>query len=128
VNTVRRSQKGATMVEFAIVLPLLLMLVLGTVEFGRAYNAKISVTHAAREGVREYSLTQDAAAGSAAAYNAATSLDPDIMSVQSTGCSDVSDIGDPATTRVSYPFDFNIPFVNLDRINIRAEGVMRCGG
>ena len=128
VTTRNSRERGAAIVEFAIVVPLLLLLLLGSIEFGRAYSAKISVTHAAREGVREYALTQDASAGDAAARGAATALDPSKMTVAPSGCGDIADFGDPATLRVSYRFDFNIPFVALDRVNIQSQGVMRCGG
>jgi len=128
VTTNGRSELGATLVEFAIVVPLLLVLLLGIVGFGRAYSTKISVTHAAREGVREYSLTQDASAGDTAARGAATALNPENMTVAPTGCGGISDIGEPATLVVVYRFDFNIPFMPLNQIDIQASGVMRCGG
>ncbi len=124
----RRCERGAAIVEFALVVPLLLMLLIGVVEFGRAYSAKISVTHAAREGVREYALTQDASAGSAAALAAATSLKPGSMTTSPSGCAGVSDFGDPASMVVTYDFNFNIPFVPLNGVTIQAKGVMRCGG
>ena len=63
------------MVEFAIILPLLVIVVFGIIEFGRAYNTKITLTHAAREGVREYALTQNSSNGQDAAEAAATGLD-----------------------------------------------------
>jgi hypothetical protein len=40
------------MVELALVLPLLLILLLGMVDFGKAYNAWIDETHLANEGAR----------------------------------------------------------------------------
>ena len=48
----RRDEGGASLVEFALVLPLILMLVLGLVSAGIAYNEKITLTHAAREAAR----------------------------------------------------------------------------
>lgn len=44
--------RGAALVEMALVLPLLLMLLLGIVSAGIAYNHQLSLTHAAREGGR----------------------------------------------------------------------------
>jgi Flp pilus assembly protein TadG len=44
--------RGAALVEFAIVLPLLMMLILGMFSGGLAYNRKLDMTHAAREGAR----------------------------------------------------------------------------
>ncbi len=48
----RHREHGAALVEFALVLPLFLMLVLGLVSAGIAYNHKLSLTHAAREAGR----------------------------------------------------------------------------
>jgi Flp pilus assembly protein TadG len=45
-------ERGAAMVEFALVLPLLLVLVFGIVDFGRAFQSWITLTNAAREGAR----------------------------------------------------------------------------
>lgn len=47
-----RRDRGASLVEFALVLPLILMIVLGLVSAGVAYNLKIALTHAAREAAR----------------------------------------------------------------------------
>lgn len=48
---VRRDQ-GAAAVEFALVLPLLLLLVLGIVDCARLYNTRITLSEAAAEGAR----------------------------------------------------------------------------
>ena len=48
----RHNQKGAAILEFAIVLPFLLVLVFGMIEFGLiAYNKQV-ITNASREGAR----------------------------------------------------------------------------
>ena len=47
-----RTQRGAVAVEMALVLPLLLVLVFGIIDFGRAFNAQVTLTQAAREGAR----------------------------------------------------------------------------
>lgn len=46
------NQKGQAMVEMALVLPLLLLLVFGIIEFGRIFNAYLVVNNASREGAR----------------------------------------------------------------------------
>ncbi len=43
---------GAVLVEFALVLPVLMVLILGMFSGGVAYNQKLQVTHATREGAR----------------------------------------------------------------------------
>lgn len=47
-----RGERGASAVEFAIIAPLFFMLVFGLISAGIAYNYNVSMTHAAREGVR----------------------------------------------------------------------------
>lgn len=45
-------ERGVVMVELALVLPLLTMLIFGGLSAGIAYDHKLDVTHAAREGAR----------------------------------------------------------------------------
>ena len=47
-----RRESGAALVEMALVLPLLVMLLMGIVSAGIAYNHQLSLTHAAREAGR----------------------------------------------------------------------------
>lgn len=44
--------EGASAVEFALLLPILVMLLVGIIQLGMAYSNYISLTHAAREGAR----------------------------------------------------------------------------
>jgi len=45
-------ERGSALVEFAIILPMVLMLAFGIITAGITYNHKIDLTHAAREGAR----------------------------------------------------------------------------
>jgi Flp pilus assembly protein TadG len=47
-----RRERGQSLVETAVVLPILLLLLAATVDFGRAFDAYIVLTNAAREGAR----------------------------------------------------------------------------
>ena len=47
-----KNQKGAAVVEFAIVLPLLLLFAFGIIEFSLLYYNKHVITNASREGAR----------------------------------------------------------------------------
>ncbi len=47
-----RSQRGQSLAELAVVLPILLVIVLGSIDLGRVFFAYISVTNAARNGAR----------------------------------------------------------------------------
>jgi Flp pilus assembly protein TadG len=69
-----RDERGAALVEFAIFLPLLVIVTLGTVDFGRAYLLWNQVKNAAREG---------------AAY---AQLHPGEQAVSPAGCDDPDNI------------------------------------
>ena len=47
-----RTERGASAVEFAIVLPVLFLLIAAIVDFGRAYFYQIQLANSAREGAR----------------------------------------------------------------------------
>lgn len=51
-NKIIKNCRGQTLVEMALVLPILLMLIMGMIEFGRIFNAYLIVTNASREGAR----------------------------------------------------------------------------
>lgn len=48
----RRNDRGQSLTEFALTAPLLMLLILGLVDFGRAWNAYQALTDAARLGAR----------------------------------------------------------------------------
>ena len=47
-----REERGASLVEFAIVMPLLMLMVMGLAEFGLAFKDHLSISSASREGAR----------------------------------------------------------------------------
>jgi hypothetical protein len=51
-RTIRGREDGASLVEFALLMPLLILLVLGIVEFGWLFSQNNDVKHGAREGAR----------------------------------------------------------------------------
>lgn len=66
-----RSRSGQSLVEFAMVLPLLLLLVMGVFEFGRAWNAYQVITDASREAARVAVVASTPAADSAGVVDVA---------------------------------------------------------
>jgi Flp pilus assembly protein TadG len=120
-------------VEFALVLPLLLLLVFGIIDFGRALNAQVTLTQAAREGARLDALNQPNVVSRTQA--AATGLSGVSVTVV-TACPPGAGPGVNADVKVSYAFSFVTPVGAIagffggsgfgSPITLRAEGVMPC--
>ena len=131
-STIRRrratGERGAAMVELAIVLPVLLLLVFGIIEFGRLYNAQVTLTHAAREGIRDYVIHKEKGqAESVATIAASSNFDTSPMAFTWDPSGECVP-GEPASMSITYPFSMNIPFIGENIVTITTEGVMRCGG
>jgi Flp pilus assembly protein TadG len=126
-----RTERGATAVEFALIVPLLIVLVLGIVEFGHAFQVQGTLSAAAREGVRLMALQNDPAAARAAVRNAATSLKPGITDAQiviSPASCPVLNAGSTSVRlTITYPMPYLTGFFGTG-LNLTGTGVMRCNG
>jgi Flp pilus assembly protein TadG len=58
-RTLFNRRKGQSMVEFALILPVMVLIIAGIFDLGRAFFAAITITNAAREGARYGTLNQD---------------------------------------------------------------------
>ena len=125
--------RGAAAVEFALLLPLLTLLVFGIVDFGRGLNAQITLTQAAREGARMAALGEPNANVVSGTQGAATGLSP--VSVTVTSCPAGAGAGVNAIVQVSYTFTFLTPVGSIAKIfgsgwgstlTLTAQGVMPC--
>lgn len=120
------SERGAAAVEFAILLPVLLMLVLGTIEFGRAYNAQITLTNAARDGVRVMAIANDPGGAQTAAKNAAASVSTTIPTSDVTLSTNVCSTGAQVTLTIKYTLSTITGIAGP--FPMTGKGVMLCGG
>ncbi|MCU1518672.1 MAG: TadE-like protein [Pseudarthrobacter sp.] len=120
------SERGAVAIEFAILLPVLLVLVLGTIEFGRAYNAQISLTNAARDGARVMALQNNTAAAKTASQNAAGMVSTGILASDVTVSPSACSTGTQTTVTIHYTLSTITgiagPFA------MTGKAVMLCGG
>ena len=122
----KASERGAVAVEFAILAPVLIMILLGIMEFGRAYNAQISLTNAAREGVRVMAVSNNQTLARTAAKNAAVSLSPGLadtnIAFSAANCVTNAQMTVTVTYTLSTLTGIAGPF------SMTGRGVMLCGG
>jgi Flp pilus assembly protein TadG len=118
-------------VAFALLTPLLIVLVLGIVEFGHAFQVQGTLSAAAREGVRLMALQNDPAAARAAVRNAATSLKPGItdaqIAISPASCPVLNGGSTSVRLTITYPMPYLTGFFGTG-LNLTGTGVMRCNG
>jgi Flp pilus assembly protein TadG len=125
---IRQKDRGAAAVEFALVAPFLLLMVLGIAEFGRAFHIQATLSQAAREGVRVMALQNNPAGAVAATQAAAPTLTLTNVAVSPSTC--VASGLTPAATAtvtVTYSFTF-ISALFGSGMTLTGRGVMRCNG
>ncbi|GAB4056324.1 TadE/TadG family type IV pilus assembly protein [Catellatospora paridis] len=131
-----RRDRGAAAVEMALVLPILLLLVFGIIDFGRMLSTQIKITEAAREGARAATILNTSTAARA---RVATVLGATPVSVSVSGgsapCANAAP-GTDATVRVDHNFNFVTPISAIaalvgrgpspGTVQLSATGVMPC--
>ncbi len=126
-------RQGQSLVELALVLPVVLFLILGIMDFGRVFNAYIVITNASREGAlfgtfHPPDTTEAAEAIKDRVMREATgsgiTLDRTRIQVFSSGTA----AGAPVTVTVAYPFSAVTPEVSAlfggTSLMLRAQTVM----
>ena len=109
------------MVEFALVAPLVLVLVLGLVEVAAIARTEIHLAHAAREGARHAATSPDTARASAAVRSALGALGPRAR----VSVSRPSRVGEPTTVRVSLKHRVAAPLLGGLPVDLEASATMR---
>lgn len=126
----RGRDRGAAAVEFALVLPLLVLLVFGIAEFGRAYHIQTTLSGAARDGVRVMALQNNQVAARASAKSAAPSLhltDAQIAVGPATCVVAGLTPASTATVTITYPLKFVTKLFGAS-VTLTGKGSMRCNG
>jgi Flp pilus assembly protein TadG len=117
-------QSGVALVEFALVLPLLLLILIGMIDFGKIFNYWIDETHLANEGARYAVVNKNPSTGggSLQSYiqqqadtselrNGGTSAIPIGTQVCISFPNGTANVGDPVEVTVTADYHF-IPFLS----------------
>jgi Flp pilus assembly protein TadG len=152
-RAVRRSRRdrGAVAVEFALLFPILLLLIFGMIDFGRALNAQITITQAARTGARLAAIGSSTVIADTKAAATGITLQQDpvfkqctVGNTAGTGCSSEANntcqTGAAGTSQavvtVTYTYTFVTPIkaivgffgssLGSGNVTLTAVGVMPC--
>lgn len=121
MRTSSRTDGGATAVEFALIVPVLITIIAGTVDFGYRYQQNIEYTNAAMQAARLMSIKNDQAAATAE-VKGFTGNASDLVTFSDGGCTppkttvEVTVKGTPGTVTHMFGSTFNIT----------AKGRVRC--
>jgi Flp pilus assembly protein TadG len=134
-----RRDEGASAVEFALIAPLLIMLVVGVFEFGLNWYRTQNLASAAREGARMASVSATQAEIFDRVVDAQNVFDPADIQVNFLDVGNVALTTDPpcqgrfgqeikveVVVPASAGYGLSIPFWGLSNLEFRHAGVFRC--
>jgi hypothetical protein len=125
-------ERGAAALELALVLPILVLLVFGIIQFAITYNRAQGLHAAAREGARVASLphiTQSDIEDRVIAALEGVLADPgDVDITVSPGAGRPCNLrtGENVVVQVEYPHQIEIPLWGTEDLTLRGRGEFRC--
>ena len=109
-NRIRKNEEGQTLVEFALVAPILFLILFGIVQYGIAFKNSIALTDAVRSGARQATVSRNApdpvASTKTAVIKAGSDLDSSKLDVTVTA--PPWQPGATVTVTATYPYSINI--------------------
>ena len=105
-----RNQQGQTMTEFALVLPVLALILFAVIQFGIVFNNYITLTDATRAGARKAAVSRQDPNRSSAVISAVRSSASDLTSskLSVSPPSSTWQSGDDVTVTASYPYSISL--------------------
>jgi Flp pilus assembly protein TadG len=106
-----KGERGQSLVEFTLVLPIFLLVLFAIIDFGMAFHAWIAVTNSAREGARVGSVRAPAVDIEQRVRDTADTLDQNDLTVTVTNAQ--GDPGESVVVHVSYTYSLITPLANI---------------
>ncbi len=127
--TICKNEEGASALEFALLLPVLLLIIGGIIQFGFIFFQYLTITHAAREGARWASLESTEAFTVSRIIAASSGLNPPLTSADITinpPNPTIGDQGNPVTVTIVYQSPILLPFVlSGPTVSLRSSATQR---
>lgn len=123
-----KNKKGQSIVELAIVLPILLIILMGIFEFGRVMNAYMVITNASREGARLASVGESYSTVIEKIETSTYPLDVNKLQINISPSELSKSRGDSVKVNITYDIDIIIPVIqNLvpNPMHLESQTTMR---
>lgn len=122
-----RNQKGQSLVEFAIILPLILLIVMGIAQFGLLFNSYLTIQNATREGARTGVVGGTNSEIRQSILNTSPYLKEDNLTIH-INPKDNRRSGETLTVQIIYSYPLTVPIINNilgKAIQLNAQTSMR---
>ena len=106
-----RDERGQTMTELAMVLPILVVLILGIAQFGIAFNNYVTLTDSARAAARKGAVSRNSSSPTSDCQNAGYAAGGNLKNPGSdfkVQCSSSWSIGSDVTVTATYPYSISL--------------------
>lgn len=106
-----KNERGQTMTELALVLPILVVLVLGIAQFGLAFNNYVTLTDAARAAARKGAVSRQASDPTTDCQNAGYKAGANLQNPGTdfvVKCDSSWSIGSDVTVTATYPYSISL--------------------
>lgn len=122
-----KNQKGQALVEFALILPILLILVMAILQFGMMLNSYLTIENASREGARAGIVGSSDVEIKQLIISTSPRLNPQNLTVSITPDETVRKSGDTLTVNVSYNYEPIVPIISslLNNVVLNGQTSMR---
>lgn len=121
-----RSQKGQAVTEFALALPILVLLLFAVIQFGITFNNYVTLTDATRAGARKAAVSRQQSSPSAvvttAVRNSAANLTQSSLNVSVTS---TWQPGADVTVTATYPYQIKLLGIPLKKGNLKSTTTER---
>lgn len=123
-----KNNKGQALVEFAIIIPILFLLIMGILQFGMMLNSYLTIENASREGAREGIAGSSDADIRSRILAVTPNLDHNDLTITITPDENSRSAGDTLTVTVTYNYKLTVPIISTifhNAVNINGQTSMR---
>lgn len=131
MRALRADSRGQALLEFALILPILLMLVLGIIEFGRIWNINQMVSDTTREGARRAVLADQPPATEQQVHDFMMQrlwdahVDTNVVTISFTPVGNFHVSDQPLTVTIQFPYSFMFFTRAFGTVQITSSFTMR---
>lgn len=123
-----KNEKGQSLVEFAVILPILLLILMGIAEFGMMINSYLTIENASREGARRGIVGSSDTDIENSVIATSPNLNVSDLTISITPSEGSRHSGDSLTVSLTYKYHLTVPIISglvSDGVTLNSQTTMR---